>query len=165
MLLLLLLLLLYLSSWNTKVVEISWLRWWSNRSNCSRSVRPLFIWLYFLSLHTWWSVSCDIISWIRISIEIENHWRYPLSYELFILLNNILSGWCRCCSSITTSIAKTLFLRVKIPCLIHLPQRRIVTSRYSWGDPSSFRAIWYSCWIKSLIRSSCLWDRIFMTTS
>ena len=161
----LLLLLLYLSSWNTKVVEISGLRWWSNRSNCSRSMRPLFVWMYFFSLLTWWGVSCDIISWIWISIEIENHWRYPLSNELFILLNNVLSYWCRCCSSITTSIAKTLLLRVKIPCFIHFPQRRIVTSRSSWGDPSSFRAIWYSCWIKPLIRSGCLWDWIFMTTS
>ena len=168
----LLLLLLYLSSRNTKIVEISGLRRWSNRSDCSWSMRPLFVWLYFFSLLTWWSVSCDIMSRIGISIvtEIENHWRYPSSYELFILLNNILSCWCRCCSSITTFVAKTLFLRVKIPRFIHFPNGRIVTSRNSCrassssSSSSSFRAIWYS-WIKPLIRSSCLRDWIFMTAS
>lgn len=167
----LLLLLLYLSSWNTKVVEISGLRRWSNRSNCSRSMRSLFAWLQFLSLLAWWSFSCDIVSWLGISIMavIENHWRYSSSYELFILLNNILSSWCRSrcrsISSITTSNAKTLFLRVKIPCFIHFPQGRVLTSRDSWGAPTSFRPIWYSRWIKPLISSCCLWDWIFMTTS
>ena len=165
----LLLLLLYLSSWDAKVVEISGLRWRSDRSDCSWGMRPLFVWMYFLSLLTWWGVSCHIKSWIRISIvtEIENHWRYTFSYELFILLNNILSCWCRCCCSITTSTAKTLFLRIKISCFIHFPQGRIVTSRNSWRDrtSSSFGTVWYSCWIKPLISSSCLWDWIFMTTS